>query len=115
MEWLEWVRSILLALAVAIPLVVKLVEYIVKAVKEKNWNNLVKLVLNFMEEAEQKFDDGASRKEWVLAMVEASSKTVNYDIDMQVVSDLIDDLCDMSKVVNAGDSSKSELAEVSGQ
>ena len=34
-------------------------------------------------------------------MVKASSETVNYDIDMSVISKLIDDLCDMSKSVNA--------------
>jgi len=34
-------------------------------------------------------------------MVKASSETVNYDIDMEVISKLIDDLCRMSKTVNA--------------
>ena len=33
--------------------------------------------------------------------VKASADTVNYDIDMDVVSKMIDDLCAMSKVVNA--------------
>lgn len=34
-------------------------------------------------------------------MVKASSETVNYDIDMAAISKLIDDLCKMSKTVNA--------------
>ena len=59
-----------------------------------------KLVMGYMEAAEEKFETGAEKKEWVLAMVKASADTVNYDIDMNVISKLIDDLCDMSNVVN---------------
>ena len=46
------------------------------------------------------FEKGADRKEWVMAMVKASADTVNYDLDMDKISDLIDSLCDMSKIVN---------------
>lgn len=92
--------SILSGLAAAIPLVVQLVKYVKKSVEEKNWNQLLKLVTNLMEEAEKKFATGAERKEWCLAMVKASADTVNYPIDMDEVSKLIDSLCDMSKIVN---------------
>ena len=101
MEWYEIVISILSGLVALIPLVVKLVEYVEKATKEKNWNDLLKLVTNLMEEAEGKFDNGAERKEWVLMMVKASADTINYDIDLNAVSNLIDSLVEMSKVVNA--------------
>lgn len=40
-------------------------------------------------------------KNGVLAMVKASADTVNYDIDLNIVADLIDNLCNMSKTVNA--------------
>lgn len=100
MEWLELAVSILAGLATAIPLVIKLVEYVKKAVKEKNWNALLDMVMSYMEIAETKFETGAERKEWVLAMVEASADTVNYDIDLTAVSKLIDSLCSMTKVVN---------------
>lgn len=101
MEWLQLVVSVLAGLATAIPLAIKLVEYVQKAVKEKNWGKVLDMVMKYMEAAEDKFDNGADRKEWVLAMVKASSDTVNYDIDMEVISQLIDDLCSMSKTVNA--------------
>ena len=101
MEWLQLVVSVLAGLATAIPLAIKLVEYVQKAVKEKNWGKVLDMVMKYMEAAEDKFDNGADRKEWVLAMVKASSDTVNYDIDMAVISQLIDDLCSMSKTVNA--------------
>lgn len=100
MEWLELGLSILSGLAVAIPLVIELVKYVKKAIKEKNWNVILSMVMNYMAIAEKMFDNGAERKEWVLAMVEESSKTVNYDIDMTVISGLIDNLCTMSKNVN---------------
>ncbi len=101
MEWYEILTSILTGLAITIPLVVKLVEYVQKAIKEKNWNNLLGLIMRLMAEAEEKFDNGSDRKQWVLGMIEASADTINYDIDLEVVGELIDSLCAMSKVVNA--------------
>lgn len=101
MEWYEILISVLSGLVVTIPLVVKLVEYVQKAIKEKNWSKLIALVVGLMQEAEEKFDNGADRKEWVLGMVEASANIIDYKIDMEQVGALIDSLCDMSKVVNA--------------
>lgn len=101
MEWINYAVSVLSGLAVAIPLVVKLVEYVKKAVKEKNWNQLLKLVMDLMAEAEKKFETGAEKKEWVLAMIKASADSINYDIDTNAIGELIDSLCDMSKAVNA--------------
>lgn len=108
MEWYEILTSILTGLAVTIPLVIKLVEYVKKAIKEKNWNNLLALVMRLMAEAENKFDNGADRRQWVLGMVEASADTINYDIDLEEVGKLIDSLCAMSKVVNAQKAEKVE-------
>lgn len=101
MQWLQLVASIVAGLLTAIPLAIKLVEYVKKAAKEKNWSKVLDMVMKYMATAEEKFDNGADRKEWVLAMVKASADTVDYDIDMEVISQLIDDLCSMSKAVNA--------------
>lgn len=101
MELYTLLISVLSGLAITIPLVVKLVEYVKKAVKEKNWNKLLALVMKLMAEAEEKFDNGADRKEWVLGMVGASADIVDYDIDLEQVGQLIDSLCTMSKQVNA--------------
>jgi uncharacterized protein (DUF111 family) len=100
MEWWTLVISILSGLIVTIPLVVKLVEYVKKAVQEKRWDRLLALVMKLMAEAEEKFDNGADRKEWVLGMVGASADIVDYAIDLEQVSELIDSLCAMSKKVN---------------
>lgn len=101
MEWYEIIIEILKVLIIVIPLVVSLVKYVKQAIQEKNWHQLVTLVMNLMAEAESKFDNGADRKQWVLAMIKASAKTINYPIDLEQVSKLIDDLCKMSKSVNA--------------
>lgn len=101
MEWVKLILSNLTGIAAIITLIISLVTYVRKATKEKNWGELLKTVTKYMEIAEDKFDNGADRKEWVLAMVKASVETINYDINMDEVAKLIDDLCNMSKVVNA--------------
>lgn len=108
MEWYEILISVLSGLVAVIPLVVKLVEYVQKATREKNWNDLLDLVMKLMEQAEGKFDNGTDRREWVLMMVKASADTINYDVDLNAVSAMIDSLCAMTKVVNA---SKVEVPE----
>lgn len=100
MEWVEFALSIVAGLAAAIPLVIKLVEYVQKAIKEKNWGTMLEMVMTYMETAENKFETGAEKKEWVLAMVKASANTINYDIDLDVIGKMIDKLCDMSNVIN---------------
>lgn len=100
MEWLKYVVAILSGLATCIPLVVQLVKYVSAAVKERNWNQLVTMVMNLMAEAEGKFDNGLERKDWVMMMIEVNAKTINYDVDMNQVSDMIDALCDLTKLVN---------------
>ena len=112
MKWYEALISILSGLAVAIPLVVQLVKYVEKAVKEKNWGDLIELVTNLMAEAEGKFDTGSERKEWVLTCIKASADTINYDISMEEVSELIDNLCVFSKQVNVFNSKEMETEEV---
>ena len=111
MEWYEILISVLTGLCTAIPLVISLVNYVKQAVKEKNWADLLELVTNLMKEAEPMFEDGASRKSWVLMAVKASADTINYDIDMDQVSKLIDDLCALSNVVNAPEAKVEEVKE----
>ena len=99
-EIISIVVAVLTGLAACIPLAVKLVQYVQKAAQEKNWGALLGLVVDLMEEAEVKFSDGATRKEWVMAIVQTSAEYVSYPIDTEALSALIDALVDMSKVVN---------------
>ena len=100
MEILELIIEILAGLMIVIPLVVKLIEYVKKSALEKNWNNLIRLLLNLMATAEEKFDNGADRKQWVIAMAQASANTINYPISEQELSKLIDNLVELTKKVN---------------
>ena len=100
MEWYEIIIAIAVGLSVVIPLGINLYKWIKNVIKEKNWPKLVEFVASLMKEAEVAFDNGASRKEWVLRMVESASKTIDYPVDMEKISKLIDDLCEMSKIVN---------------
>ena len=101
MDWVEIIVSVLTGLAALTPMVVALVRAVRTAAKEKNWDILMDMVMGFMKEAETKFATGAERKDYVLIAIKASAVSINFDIDLNVVADMIDKLCAMSKVVNA--------------
>lgn len=100
------VVALLAGLATCIPLVLKLVQYVKKATQEKNWAGLLDLVMKLMEQAEKKFADGATRKEWVMAMVQTSAEYVQYPMDVTALSDMIDQLTNLTKNVNTKKESK---------
>ena len=106
---LKNILSIVIDIAILIPVLIALWNAIAKAVRGRNWNILVKLVASLMAQAEELYNNGADRKQWVMHMVEASAGTLNFDVDMDVVSDLIDQLCAMAKIVNGPDATASEV------
>ena len=100
MEWYEIIVSILSGIAACVPLVIKLIDYVKALAKEKNWGKLIVIVSNFMAEAETLYPDGASKKEYVINSVMAIAKTIDYPIDKDMLSELIDSLTTLSKKVN---------------
>lgn len=111
MEVLKYVAAIASGLAAAIPLILQLIKYVKQAIKEKNWGVVLDKVMSLMEIAETKFKEGAERKEWVLAMLKASADGINYDIDYDAIGEMIDSLCDMSKVINPATPAKNKEGE----
>ena len=112
--WIQIVISILSGIAVAIPLIIKLIEVVKKATKEKNWNLLLKMTMDYMTEAEKNIASGAERKEWVMSMVIASAANINYpmtDDDVKKIEDLIDAICDASKIINNSANKDAALKE----
>lgn len=101
MEWAKLILSNLTGVAAIIALVISLIKYVKQAVKERNWPEVVKMVSDYMAEAEEKFSNGADRKKWVMAMVQVSAEAIKYNVNMTEIAKLIDDLCAMSKKVNA--------------
>lgn len=104
-DWVKIICDVLGGIIVCLPLVLKLVQFIIAAVKEKNWAEIIKVVLNLMQEAEGKFIEGEAKKAWVMAGVEMAAKSINYTYDeaaKQKVSDMIDSICAASKKLNVG-------------
>ena len=97
---IDKILQIVISLCTIIPLLIELVKYIRKSIKEKNWQSMLQIAMNLMAEAETKFDSGAEKKEWVLSMVKASAKSINYDIDEESLSQLIDIIIGLNKKVN---------------
>ena len=101
------------ALAILIHLGVKLYKTSEQLVREKNWPRLVSMLSGYMEEAEHLFEDGADKKAWVLVMIQTTAKQIDYELtekDIETLGELIDTLCDMSKVVNV-ENHEEEVAE----
>lgn len=96
----KYLPPILVGLAVLIPMVIALIKYVTKAAEDKNWNIIVKMVLDFMVQAEKDYSTGAEKKEFVMNQLRIAAKTVDFEIDWDKVSDLIDALCEMAKEVN---------------
>ena len=98
--WIQSLISLLSGLLALIPLVVALVKYVRKAVKEKNWPDMIKLVMSLMADAEDNFETGAERKDWVMSQILAMSDTLNYDVDLTVVSEMVDAICAAADRIN---------------
>lgn len=92
--------AILSGLAVCIPLVVKLVQYVKQAAQEKNWSAVMSLVLELMKQAEQNYKTGAERKEFVMDSIIAMQDVLNYQVDLDVIGAMVDSICAASKIIN---------------
>lgn len=98
--WTTIILPILSGIITAIPLVITLVKYIQKVIKEKNWGAVVQLVLKLMAEAEQLYASGADKKAYVMAAIKEMESTLQYDIDEKAIGDLIDSITTATKLIN---------------
>ena len=96
----EDLPAILVGLAAIIALVTALVKYVTRAAEDKNWNIIVKMVLDLMVQAEHDYSSGIERKEFVMNQMKVLAATVDFKVDWDKVSDLIDALCEMAHEVN---------------
>lgn len=97
---LEFLAAIVAGIATSIPLIIKLIRYVEELRRSRNWGKLLGVVFNLMEDAEVLIAKGADKKAWVMAGVENLADEIDYDIDEAQLSDLIDQLCELSKKVN---------------
>lgn len=100
-KWIELIIAVLSGLVATIPLVVQLVKYVKAAIQEKNWSKVMQLVLNLMTKAEENYATGAERKKYVMDSIESIKDTLNYQVDMEQISVMIDAIVAASKTINA--------------
>ena len=100
-KYIELIIAILSGLVATIPLAIQLVKYVKAAILEKNWSKVMKLVLNLMTEAEKNYATGAERKQYVISSIESIKDTLNYQVDMEQISQMIDAIVAASKTINA--------------
>ena len=98
--WTTIILPIISGLVACVPLVVKLIEYTQKAAKEKNWTALMHLILKLVAEAEENYTSGADKKSYVVDSIKTIKRTLNYDVDMNVVSEMIDSIIEATNKVN---------------
>lgn len=98
--WVGIITAILTGLATCIPLVIKLVQVIKDAVKSKNWTPLMQLILKLMTEAEENYSTGAEKKAYVIDSINALKGSLNYDVDMEAVSAMVDAIIAATKKIN---------------
>jgi hypothetical protein len=98
--WITIILPIISGSVACVPLTIKLVEYVQKANKEKNWKAVVQLVLKLMAEAEQNYANGAERKDYVISSIKAMESTLQYDIDENAINELIDSIVLATKKIN---------------
>lgn len=97
---MQFIVSVCSGLVVVLPVVFQLIKYVKEAAREKQWDRLMKLVIDLMTTAEDRFDKGDDKKAYVLALAESAAASVGATWDRQKVSDMIDAMIAMSKVVN---------------
>lgn len=98
--YINLIIAILSGLVTAIPLVVQLVKYVKAAIQEKQWSKVLTLVLNLMTEAERAYATGEERKVFVMNSIESIKDTLNYQVDMNQISEIIDQIVAASKTIN---------------
>ena len=100
MDILNVILAIVTGLGTAIPLVIQLVKYVKLAIEEKNFGNIMKIAIDLMPEAEEKFETGPERKEYVMNNIKSLCDTLDYEVDIDKVSEMIDAVVAISKKVN---------------
>lgn len=105
MEVIDWVISLGVTIATALGTIIMIASRFIKQLAEKQkiilnsevFNNLVGLVA----EAEEFLElTGEQKKAWVIEKSEEFAKTLGIEFDAEIVSQKIEALIDMTKIVN---------------
>ena len=80
-KWINILVQILSGVAACIPLVIELVAVVNKLIKEKRWNEMVIHTFDLMADAEEKFERGAERKEYVMDALRLIAQKIHFNYD----------------------------------
>lgn len=103
LKWIEILISVLAGLAACIPLVIKLVAVVKESAEKSNWNQIVKILIDQMVEAEKNYTEGAAKKAWVMNQMRVLAKSLDYnytEVEEAKVSEMIDAICAGAKIIN---------------
>lgn len=95
--WLGFIIAVAAAAATLIPLGVALYKKMKGAVETNDWVPVMSLVISLMADAKERFEHGSDKKEWVLGQLRVIAQEMNYNLDEEAVSKLIDSICDLGK------------------
>ena len=102
-KWINILVQILSGVAACIPLVIELVAVVNKLIKEKRWNEMVIHTFDLMADAEEKFERGAERKEYVMDALRLIAQKIHFNYDEEAerkISEMIYAVCGLSKEIN---------------
>ncbi len=99
----QYIVSILVGLAICIPVVVGLIRSVRQNVEEKRWDLLMKKVIAFMVTAEEQFKTGSVKKDFVLCMAQTAAEEIGVPFDEEKVGAMIDAMVELSKQINVPD------------
>jgi len=102
-KWMNIIIQILSGVAACIPLMLKLISVVKELLRQKRWNEMVIHTFDLMADAEQKFERGAERKEYVMDALKIIAQKINFDYDEEAerkISEMIDAVCGLSKEIN---------------
>lgn len=96
----EIIVAILAGLAVCIPVVVGLIRSVRQNVEEKRWDLLMKKAIGLMITAEDLFETGSVKKDYVVVLLKKAAEELDLPYDEEKVSAMIDAMVELSKQIN---------------
>lgn len=99
-DWITLIVSIASSIVIMLPLVVSLVKHVKLLAKEKNWAGFLVLLNTYIMKAEENFDTGADKEDWVVSMIMASADVIQFDIDEDALREIIRNIIEVTNNVN---------------
>lgn len=92
--------AILVGLGISIPVVVGLIKSVRQNVEEKRWDLLMKKAIGLMITAEDLFETGSVKKDYVVVMLKKTAEELGLPYDEEKVGAMVDAMVELSKQIN---------------